>query len=125
MCVMKRILLIEDDPQFIEIYKLKLLKLGHSVQTARNVPDALMLLQRDIPDMVLLDILLEGKEDGFCLLQEMKTKLNEFQVPVIVLTNLPIDHEKTARSLGAREFFIKAQTSINQVMHKITTLLAV
>lgn len=122
---MKKILLIEDDPQFIEIYKLKLLKLGHSVQTAHNVPDALMLLQRDMPDMVLLDILLEGKEDGFCLLQAMKTKLNEFQIPVIVLTNLPTDHEKTARSLGAREFFIKAQTSINQVMHKITTLLAV
>ncbi len=121
---MKKVLLIEDDPQFIEIYKLKLLRLGHSVQTARTVPDALALLQRDMPDIVLLDILLEGKEDGFSLLQTMRTKLTEFHVPVIVLTNLPNDHERTALSLGAQEFYIKAQTSINQVMHRITTLLA-
>lgn len=122
---MKRVLLIEDDQQFIEIYKLKLLKLGCEIKTAKSVVEAKSCFFKDLPDVILLDIMLQGKENGFDLLREIKNRIDEQHIPVIVLTNLPADHEKTAKALGAKEFFIKAQASIELVVNKISAVLAV
>jgi two-component system phosphate regulon response regulator PhoB len=122
---MRHVLIIEDDPQFVEIYKLKLLKIGCKIVTAKNVPEAKSQIRAEMPDIILLDIMLSGSENGFDLLREIQVQLDETHTPVIVLTNLPADHEKTARALGAKEFFIKAQASIDEVMTKITALLAI
>lgn len=122
---MKHVLLIEDDPQFVEIYKLKLRKLGCEITVAQSVREAKTAITSQMPDVILLDIMLRGSENGFDLLRTIKSKLiDELHVPVIVLTNLPADHEQTAKDLGASEFFIKAQASIEQVVQRITSFLA-
>jgi DNA-binding response OmpR family regulator len=122
---MKHVLLIEDDPQFVEIYRIKLMKLGCKIYAAKSVVEARKYLRDEMPDIILLDIMLSGSENGFDLLREIKSRLDETHTPVIVLTNLPEDHEKTAKALGAHDFFIKAQASIEKVMDTITALLKI
>ena len=64
-----------------------------------------------------------GKENGFDLLRELQEAAELNETDVIVLTNLPEDHEKTARALGATAFFVKAHSSINQVIEHVSGLL--
>lgn len=121
---MKQILIVEDDPQFLEIYRLKLLKLGYQIATASNISEAHKALRERVPSVVLLDIMLNDHENGFDLLRQMKETFSQAKTQVIVLTNLPADHEKTARALGASRFFVKAQTGIDTVIQTICGLLA-
>ncbi len=113
----KKILIIEDDEHIARVYAIKLGKEGVTLFTARDGEDGLGKIQSEIPDIVLLDLMLPIK-DGFWVLEE-KAKLSASikKIPVIVLSNLgqaeDINH---ARSLGAVDYIIKAGTSIQAVV---------
>lgn len=121
---MKQILIVEDDPQFLEIYRLKFLRLGYKIITASNISEAHKAVREQIPSVVLLDIMLNDHENGFDFLRQMQEAFAQAKTSVVVLTNLPADHEKTAKALGACQFFVKAQTGIDTVIQSICGLLA-
>ena len=76
------VLIVEDDPSLREIIRLGLEVEGFSVVTASDGPSALSIFASDDPDLVLLDIMLPGK-DGFEVCRELrKTSL----VPIVMLT---------------------------------------
>lgn len=71
------------------------------------------------PDVILLDLLLPGK-NGLKILSEMKTGKLLDLFPVIVLSNLDDDESiKKALSLGAVDYFVKAQHPIGEVVEKV------
>ena len=77
-----RVLIVEDDPSLREIIRLGLEVEGFSVVEAGDGPTALSVFDSDNPDLVLLDIMLPGK-DGFEVCRELrKTSL----VPIVILT---------------------------------------
>jgi DNA-binding response OmpR family regulator len=100
----RTILLVDDDALMRRSLAFHLEQAGYNTQTAANAEDALSLVQRDPPDLVILDIGLPGM-DGLDALRELKTQHN---LPVIFLTarRRELD-EVLGLELGADDYITK------------------
>ncbi len=118
----KKILWIEDDKLLGMILMKKFESYGHIVYKAENGNEALGLLNKDKPDVILLDILLPDM-DGFVFLQKIKMNENFRNVPVIVLSNVSkeSDREK-AKALGAVKYLVKAVVSLDEIVKEVDKL---
>ena len=118
---MGKILLIEDDPFLSSLLKNKLQKEGFDVLHARDGDEALNFLKTEEVALSLLDIILP-KKSGFEVLEEIRNdpQLQSKNVPVIIISNLG-QPEDVARGLklGAVAYFVKAKTSINDLIQKV------
>lgn len=80
-----RILLVDDEPDFVELLKFGLEKNGYNVVTANNGREALVKAEKERPDLILLDILMP-QMDGYTALRELKSRDETREIPVLVLT---------------------------------------
>jgi len=120
---MKKILVVEDDKFLASAYRLKLTKAGFAPVIAGDGNEALELVKKELPDCILLDLVMPGK-DGFTVLEELKKDERTKRIPVIVASNLG-QKEDTDRAmkLGAVEFVIKSNMSLEELINKIKALL--
>jgi CheY-like chemotaxis protein len=120
----KKILLVDDSAQSRSIYRNKLGLEGFAVTEATNGVEALKQLSEMVPDLVILDLWMEGI-DGFKILQLMQLNPNLKNIPVIVLSarTVPADIQK-AISLGAREYLPKMSTSPVKLTEKVKEILS-
>lgn len=120
---MKKILVVEDDTFLSNAYRVKLTKAGFEVRNAFDGDEAFKLLQTFTPDLILLDIVMP-KKDGFVILQEIKSNQKWKHIPIILASNLgqKEDREK-GMQLGASEFFIKTEFTLNDLIQKIDSIL--
>lgn len=121
---MKKILIAEDDQFLGSAYRVKMTKAGFEVQIARDGQEALDALQTFTPDLILLDLIMPVK-DGFSTLQDIKANPAWQSIPVIVASNLgqKEDMEKS-KQLGATDFIIKSDLSLEEIIEKINTVLS-
>ena len=77
-----KVLLVDDDARLREIVSMALEGEGYRVKGAGSAEDAMRLLERDDPDLLILDVMLPGK-DGFELCREIRTKS---PLPILMLT---------------------------------------
>lgn len=117
----KKVLLVEDDNDLCEMYKMRFLANDLEVKTACDGQKGLEELKKFIPDLVLLDIVMP-KKDGFDFLEEVQNGDNEKikKVPIIILSNLasPIDVMEGKR-LGAKDWWIKSFNTPTQITQKV------
>jgi DNA-binding response OmpR family regulator len=118
---MKKILIVEDNPETSNFYQQALQASGYTVVCANNVSTAKQLLQEPT-DLVLLDIMLPGGKNGFDLLQDIKKDEKLKSIPVIMMTNLDSE-EKTARAIGADDYILKTDTSLDQIVERVKKLI--
>jgi DNA-binding response OmpR family regulator len=119
----KFILVVEDDPILKNL-------LGHTFagkyQTlyASDGNEALALFDQYKPGIVLLDLMLPTM-DGFTVLETIRKRDDDSKgVPVIVVSNLGADKDKDrAMSLGATQYLVKAEVSIEEIVEKIQSLI--
>lgn len=115
---MKRVLIIEDDIDVQKIYSQKLENSGYKVVLASDAIKAHQLIKDFKPHIIILDIMLPGKMNGFEFLESIKGDKAYKKIPVIVLTNL--DTEKAnALKVGANDYLIKASTDLNEIVAKV------
>lgn len=119
----KTILLVEDDAFVSDIYQTKLGQEGFQVIMAENGAEALKKLEKNIPNLILLDIIMPYM-DGMELLGKLKEKREWREIPVILLTNLS-DKEKVEEALkmGANDYLIKSHFTPSEVVGKVNVLL--
>jgi CheY-like chemotaxis protein len=105
------VLLIEDDPAVLEMYRMKLSLDGYRVNVAVDGEEGLVRARELLPDIIFLDIRLP-KKDGFEVLQALRQDSSTAAIPVIMLSNYG-EKELVERGLklGAHEFLIKANTT--------------
>lgn len=113
----KKILIAEDDKPISKAMQLKLESSGYTVDVAQDGKIALEMLEETEYDLLLLDIVMPVL-NGFKVLEELKNK--ESSIPVIVMSNLgqAEDIEK-AKSLGAKNYFIKSNIDLNEVVTNV------
>ena len=80
-----RVLVVDDQPSNLRIISALLSRQGYSVQTAESGEEALRLLERQLPDLLLLDMMMPGM-DGFDLLGEVRENPAWSALPVVFLT---------------------------------------
>ncbi len=112
------ILIVEDEIALVEILQDKLVNNGFDVLIAKNGEVGLKVIKEQKVDLVLLDIIMP-KMDGVTMLKHLRQDEND-NTPVIVLTNLGSDDDaKDALKLGANDFLIKSDHSLEEVIDKV------
>ena len=101
--------------------EMKLTHEGFRVMAVFDGEAALAVLLEQKIDLLILDLVMP-KMDGFSVLRHIKEK--GIALPVVVLSNLSqIEDEKKAKELGAREFCIKSDTPIAEIVKKVKQIL--
>ncbi len=104
----KRILVIEDEPALLKAMTEALSLDGFTVDSAIDAESGMAMLQAVRPNLILLDLILPGK-NGFEILKEIKGTPEYAGIPVIILSNLGDEEEiQQGMKLGAKDFLIKA-----------------
>lgn len=119
----KKILLVEDDLFILGMYSGKLKEEGFDLKTAEDGASALKMAKENIPDLILLDIIIPVM-NGFEVLAEIKKDKNLENVPVVMLTNLGQKKDiERGLKMGAQDYIIKAHFAPSEVMDKIRKIL--
>jgi DNA-binding response OmpR family regulator len=104
----KRILLVDDDPEIIESLRTVLEGKGYQVMVARDGNQGLALAEREMPDLLILDMMMP-KKSGFLVLERLKGKESKTRtMPTIMITaNEGGRHRAYAEMLGVNEYIRK------------------
>ena len=114
-----KVLIIEDDQRINKVYMAKLRVEEITTITALDGEEGLRKVYSEKPDLILLDIMMP-KKSGFEILKEIKSDPEVKDIPVIILSNLAQEKEiKAGLDLGAEDYLVKTNYSIQQVMEKI------
>ncbi len=116
----KKVLIIEDEVALNETLS-DLLGRTYKIYSAVDGPDGLKKIQKEKPDLVLLDIFLPGM-DGFEILEKIQKDKKLSEIPVIILSNCGGQKDiERGLELGAKEFLIKANTDLKSISGKVAS----
>lgn len=117
---MATILIADDDPILMDLYRLKFTKKGHEVREAPSREKLLSELKDKAPDLILLDRRLNDA-DGLELLSEIRTQDNGKAVPVFLLTNMEPTPEDlaTVKKLEPAKYLIKERVDLDDLNRTI------
>ena len=115
----KKIVIAEDDEFFAKVFKDKLMQCGYEVELAMDGEEAIEIINSDPPTLIILDIMMP-KKNGYEVLQEIKAAQETKDIPVVILSNLAHEEDvKKGMDLGAIEYIIKGDYSLNKVLEMI------
>lgn len=114
-----KILMVEDDMFLLKLYSDQFSRAGFDFGVASNGIEGMHKVQQNKPDLILLDLMLP-KKNGFEMLEELQKNKDTKDIPVIVITNLGQESDiKEARNLGAKDYLIKTDVRVSDVLEKI------
>lgn len=117
------LLIVEDDALLASTMRDKFVSVGFTVKIAPDGISAIKALKSQLPQVVLLDILLPQK-NGFDILSEMKTDPIWKQIPVVITSNLESDKDiDKGYALGAGDYIVKSNLSLSDLVQKVTFLM--
>mgnify|MGYP000714893527 CR=1 FL=1 len=106
---MPKILMVDDDKEFLSASKALLIAKGHKVSLAHNAAEAELLLGSESFDLIFLDIMMEEADDGIALAQRLKKK--NLKTPVVMLSDVSkvtgYDYGKCDEALPCADFLEK------------------
>jgi DNA-binding response OmpR family regulator len=120
--MIKKILIIEDDPALFQVYLDLFSSREIKAMSAKTGADGLALINSEKPDLILLDIMLPGGMNGFDVLEKVEANPETKSIPVVVLTNLDSE-EQVAKIIGAKKYFVKANTTTDEVVKAVMSYL--
>jgi len=83
---MSRILVVDDDPEFVEITRMILESEGYEIISASDGKQAMETMREDKPDLVLLDVMMSSVLDGLNVCHEMHDDPDLRDVPIIMVS---------------------------------------
>jgi DNA-binding response OmpR family regulator len=83
---MKKILIVDDDPDVVDACRMFLEHSGFHVSAAYSRREGLEAIERDPPDIVVLDVMMERPDDGFAMARELRAV--GFHRPIVMLTSI-------------------------------------
>ena len=115
------ILLVEDEPFFTRMCERALARPQRQITCLRDGASAMREIQRSPPDLLLLDLLLDGT-DGFSVLEFLHEE--KLSIPTIILSNLGQDIDTAlCKDLGAYEYCLKSETTLEDLAKRVDTYL--
>ena len=118
----KRILLVDDDPEIIESLRYALSSRGYTVLVARDGNQGLAMVERDDPDLVILDMMMP-KRSGFLVLEKLR-RTRPVPIRIIMITaNEGSRHKAYAEMLGVDDY-IRKPFAMDRLMESVARLLA-
>lgn len=116
---MTKIAIIEDDPVIRQMYLMKFEAAGFDVAVAENGAEGVKLVEKFIPDILLLDISMPVMNGDEALAEIRKHDWGR-DIPVLILTNLGEEEApKTLHSMGIQSYIVKAELTPRQVVERV------
>lgn len=114
-----RVLFVEDDPEFAEMYRMSLEVQGYAVAVASDGQSGLEMIRAGRPDLVFLDMRMPGMT-GLDVLRELRADPATADIPAVVLTNYdePAMMQEAYR-LGALQWMVKVDTTPRTLVERM------
>ena len=115
----KKILVVEDDKFLLKAYEIKFKQSDFDVILATDGINGFKLAEKEKPSLIILDLMLP-RMNGFEFLKKIKSDEKLKNIPIIVVSNLGQKNDcEKAIKLGAKEFLIKTNYSLEEIIKKI------
>ena len=124
----KTILIVDDDPDIVESTRVVLESAGYRVMSASNGTEATQRIEKQIPDLILLDIMMAEPTEGFHFGYQLREDPVYAKIPIIIVsgisekTGFNFSKEKETDYVKADEFLDKP-VSPQTLLSKVATLL--
>jgi len=82
------ILIIDDDPDFVEIAKVILETKQYDVTSAGNPEEGWAKLEEEIPDLLILDVMMGKGAEGFIMARQIRKEARFAEMPILMLTSM-------------------------------------
>jgi DNA-binding response OmpR family regulator len=103
----RKVLVIDDEVDFVDMLKMRLEANNYTVVTAFDGPSGLKKSESEAPDVILLDVMMPGM-DGFKVLSRLKVQDQTRLIPVIMLTAKGESRSiLNAQALGVSDYLVK------------------
>jgi len=125
----ERILLIDDDPSFLEITGAILRRFGYEVLAANNTADGLQYIETEKPDLLILDIMMATVDEGLQFAVKLRQKEDLQRLPIIIVSAQPDTEKGYTRTLEddmewiAADLFMEKPVDPQALKHNIELLL--
>lgn len=111
----KKVMIVEDDTVLANALSLALQNEGYELSLATDGEEAERMIQQELPDLILLDLLLPIK-NGFEVLKNMRQNPNTKDISVVILTNFEQETSiAEGKKLGAKDYIVKANVDIQNI----------
>ncbi|RJP29531.1 MAG: response regulator [Candidatus Omnitrophota bacterium] len=118
-----KIMIVDDEPDVIESLSSRIAREGYDVSSAYDGQEALDKMVNDLPDIVLLDLMMP-KLNGFDVLKEIRKKYKDKWIPVIIVSaKTELESVKQCYSLEADHYLTKPCT-IEKILQGIETMIS-
>jgi DNA-binding response OmpR family regulator len=118
----KKILWVEDDKFLGTILQKRIHGYGCEVFLASNGDEAFAYLAKEVPHVIVLDLVLPGMS-GFDILKKIRDDRTFKDVPVLVLSNLSQSGDvERVKILGAEKYLVKAAVSLDEIIRQVKLL---
>lgn len=123
----KKILVVDDEPDMVEMLKMALETASYEVITAYDGQEGVDKTKGEKPDAIILDLMMPGK-DGFEACKEIKSDPETAGIPVLVLTAISqhLSHTRYAKSMGLEleaEDYIDKPVDTNILLERLAKFL--
>lgn len=120
-----KILIVDDEPRNVKILQIHLNARGYTVCTATNGLEALETVEKEMPDLILLDINMP-KMDGFEVVERIRANETTEFIPIVMITALRDTRENRIKAIeaGADDFIEKPFDSL-EVLARVSSLLRI
>ena len=115
----KKIVLVDDEPFAMIAYTDALTHAGYTVVVAHDGEEAIPLIKKEKPDLIVLDIVMPRK-DGFQVLHELKASPDLAKIPAVIVSNLSqLNNIEDAKKFGAVDYIVKTDISLKELVKRL------
>lgn len=83
---MPKVLIVDDDPDIVDSLTLVLNKEGFATTSATSREAAMQAVEKEKPDLIILDVMMEQPDDGFVVAQDLRRK--GVKTPIVILSSI-------------------------------------
>ena len=114
-----KVLIVEDDKFILKAMQYKLGEAGFNVATSQTAEDGLKILDKWVPDAIVLDILLPGV-DGYAFLRSVRSHTIWNKIPIIVASNISEDPNiEPGEKTGYVEYIVKSDLDLDDLVKRV------
>lgn len=117
-----KILVVDDEPDVLRMLQVVLGRRGHAVLTAPTGLEGLVTAQGERPDLILLDVMMEGM-DGWEVLKLLKLDPATHDVPVVMLSARTEARDKIRGLQEGAVDYVTKPFSVRELVHSIEAIL--
>jgi len=116
-----KVLIVDDDADFIEIEKTVLQKEGYDITVAYNGEECLQKVDEDPPDLIILDIAMKSAYEGADIAKILRDREDTRNIPIIVVTSQPVHSVYPEEMWYPTDVFLRKPVDRYELVEKVNT----